>query len=53
MTRIGPGANGPAAFEKTTRKIRPDQPVTLLSTAGTTGDPKGVLLTDQNVSCQA
>ncbi|MEV0274263.1 AMP-binding protein [Hamadaea sp. NPDC050747] len=43
----------PDAFERRWREIRPDQPVTLLYTSGTTGDPKGVVLSHHNVVYQA
>ncbi|MEU4236180.1 AMP-dependent synthetase/ligase [Actinoplanes sp. NPDC026619] len=43
----------PEAFEKTWREVRADQPVTLLYTSGTTGDPKGVVLTHGNVIYQS
>jgi long-chain acyl-CoA synthetase len=43
----------PAVFEKTWRQIRPAQAVTLLYTSGTTGDPKGVVLTHGNVIYQS
>jgi long-chain acyl-CoA synthetase len=45
-------AADPEAFETGWRQVRSDQPVTLLYTSGTTGDPKGVLLTHHNVLYQ-
>ncbi|WIM98548.1 AMP-dependent synthetase/ligase [Actinoplanes oblitus] len=43
----------PETFVKTWRAVRSDQPVTLLYTSGTTGDPKGVVLTHHNVIYQS
>ncbi|PRY37833.1 AMP-dependent synthetase/ligase [Umezawaea tangerina] len=43
----------PEEFGKRWREITPEQPVTLLYTSGTTGDPKGVVISHRNAIHQA
>ena len=43
----------PGVVEDAWRELRSDQPVTLLYTSGTTGEPKGVMISHRNVLFQA
>ncbi|MGW1768038.1 AMP-dependent synthetase/ligase [Streptomyces sp. NPDC002073] len=43
----------PEGFEKGWRQTRPEDPLTVVYTSGTTGDPKGVRLSHRNIVLQA
>lgn len=45
-------ASNPELFEKRSREMRRDDLLTLVYTSGTTGDPKGVMLTQGNILFQ-
>ncbi|MGY1439066.1 AMP-dependent synthetase/ligase [Streptomyces reniochalinae] len=43
----------PSVFEETWRRVRSRDPVTVVYTSGTTGDPKGVVISHRNVVLNA